>query len=96
VPDYEFLFALELSEDERRLDGMLTDVAAAVLAHVGYHGEGLTEVKAALRGALAGSVAGRRPRFELAFRAHAGQLQIVVSCGGRPEWRTTLAVPQSP
>jgi hypothetical protein len=95
VPDHEFLFALDVPEDARCLDGMLTDVAAAVLGHVGYTGERLAEVTASLRDALAAGTRARRHRCDVAFRAHAGELQIVVSCGGRPEWRTKLALPQS-
>jgi hypothetical protein len=94
VPDHEFLFALELSEDARRLDGMLTDVAAAVLGHVGFSGEGVNRITAGLREALAAGAAGRQARCDVAFRAHAGELQIVVSCSGRPEWRTTVPLPR--
>jgi hypothetical protein len=94
VPDHEFLFALELPDGARRLDGMLTDLAAAVLGHVGYRGEGLMEITAVLREAITAGAAGRRHRCDVAFRAHAGELQVVVSCGGRPEWRTTLTLPR--
>ena len=95
VPGHEFLFALDLPADERCLDGMLTDVAAAVLGHLGYTGERLTEITAVLRDALAAGAAPRRQRCDVTFRARGGELEIVVSCGGHNEFRTTLALPQS-
>jgi hypothetical protein len=95
VPGHEFLFALDVPADARRLDGMLTDVAAAVLGHLGYTGQRLTEITTVLRGALAAGPAPRRQRCDVAFRAHGGELEIVVSGGGQPEFRTTLALPQS-
>jgi hypothetical protein len=69
---------------------MLTAVAAAVLGHVGYAGESLAKIGTALHDAAGGG----HQRCDVHFRAHAGQLHIVVSSAGRPEWRTTIALPQ--
>jgi hypothetical protein len=95
VRGHEFLFALDLPADERCLDGMLTDVAAAVLGHLGYTGERLAAITAVLRDALAAGAAPRRRRCDVTFRARGGELEIVVSGSGHPEFRTTLALPQS-
>jgi len=92
VSDHEFLFALELS-DEPHFDAMLGELAGAVLAHVGYPKAAADELRGVLRGALsAGPVNGDR-RCDVRFKAHAGELQIVVTYAGGAEWRTTRALP---
>ena len=93
MPDLEFLFALELS-DEAPFDVMLTQVAAAVSSYAGYAGDGLAEVTALLHEELAAGAAAGHHRCDVQFRAHAGELQITVSYPGRPEWRITRALPQ--
>jgi hypothetical protein len=93
VPDREFLFALEFS-DETRFGAMLNEVAVAVLGYAGYDGDGLHAIAAALRRALCAAEAAGHRRCDVRFHAHAGELLIVVACAGRPEWRTTLALPQ--
>ena len=47
----------------------------------------------AIRGALAGAGRGGRRRCDLQFRAHAGELQVVVACDGGPGWRATRPLP---
>ena len=89
---HEFLFALELT-DTVRFEAMLTEVARAVLGSVGCAGDALASLTKLLRQALpTGAGCGGR-RCDLRFIAHAGELQIIVSYAGQPEWRTTLALP---
>lgn len=93
MPDPEFLFALELS-DETRFRAMLNDVAVAVLRYSGYAGDRLTTATATLRQVLGTAAAAGHSRCDVRFSAHAGELKIVVACAGHPEWRTTLPLPQ--
>ena len=51
MSDHEFLFALELS-DEKTFDGMLAELAQAVLVYVGLGRPAIDELSRALRGAL--------------------------------------------
>jgi uncharacterized protein YihD (DUF1040 family) len=48
VSDHEFLFALELS-DEKTFDGMLAELAQAVLVYVGLGRPAIDELSRALR-----------------------------------------------
>jgi hypothetical protein len=91
VPDLEFFFALDVS-DEASFDVMLNQVAAAVLGYAGCSGERLTALAASFRAELT-AAAGAGRRCHVQFRAHAGQLRITVSCAGRPDWHTTHAFP---
>jgi hypothetical protein len=91
VPDIEFLFAVELT-DQTRFDAMLDQLAAAVLGYAGCPGERVADMTAALRTELTAGAANGHSRCDVQFRAHAGKLLITVSCTGRPEWRTTLAL----
>jgi hypothetical protein len=90
VPDREFLFALELS-DEPHFDAMLRDLAGAVLAHVGYEAAAIEELRGVLRTAL--KERGANARCHVRFRAGAGELQISVAFAGAAEWRTTRPLP---
>ena len=93
MPDHEFVFALELS-DETRFSAMLNDVAMAVLGYAGCAGDRQATVTAALRQALGTAAAAGHSRCDVRFSARAGELKIVVACAGHPEWQTTLALPQ--
>ena len=93
MPDIEFFFALELS-DEAPFDAMLNQVATAVFGYAGYSGQHLTDVAALLRRELAAGAAAGHHRCDVQFRAHDGELQITVSYPGRPEWRIARALPR--
>lgn len=84
---HEFVFALELSGDAPG-DQMLGDVAGAVLAHVGCSAATVKELAAAVGEALAERAAGGAARCDVRFNAHAGAIEIVVSCAGHDQWRT--------
>lgn len=88
MSDHEFLFALELS-DEKTFDAMLTELTHAVLVHVGFATAAIDELSGALHSALADGTATGRRRCHVRFLAHAGELQILVTCDGGAEWRTT-------
>ena len=92
MSDHEFLFALELS-DEKTFDGMLADVAHAVLIHVGLARPAIDELSRALRGALTDGAAAGRRRCDVRFLAHAGELQIFVTYDGGARWQTTRPLP---
>jgi hypothetical protein len=94
VPDHDFVFALELSHDPDS-GRMLGDVCAAVLGHVGYGAAAIAELRAALSGAVAQRAGNGARRCDIRFVAHGGVLQIVVTCAGAAEWRTTRPLPAS-
>jgi hypothetical protein len=92
VPDHEFLFALELS-DEPHFEAMLQDLTSAVLSHVGYAPPAVEELGAVMRKALAAGQVSGRTRCDVRFRARSGELQISVAYEGGAEWRTTRPLP---
>lgn len=88
----EFLFALALS-DEASFDRMLTDIADAVLIHLGFARQTVDGLVADLRGALvAAAGAGLQP-CAVRFSVHAGEMEIVVAHEGAAEWRTRRTLP---
>lgn len=92
MSDHEFLFALELS-DEKTFDAMLTELAQAVLVHVGLAKNAIDELARALHGALADGTAAGRNRCDVRFLAHAGELRIFVAYDGGAEWQTIRRLP---
>lgn len=92
MPDHEFLFALELS-DEPPFEGMLADVTSAVLSHVGYGQPAVEELGGVLRAALAAGHVRGHTRCDVRFRARSGELHISVAYEGGAEWRTTRPLP---
>jgi hypothetical protein len=92
VSDHEFLFALELS-DEKTFDGMLAELAQAVLVYVGLGRPAIDDLSRALRGALTEGAAAGHGRCDVRFLAHAGKLQILVTYGGGARWQTTRPLP---
>lgn len=94
MPDHDFLFALEISGDAET-GRMLGELCTAVLGHVGLGSPAIAELASALSGAVAKSGNNGARRCGVRFVAHRGELQIVVSCPGSAEWRTTRALPAS-
>ena len=93
MADHDFLFALDISgEADIR---MLGEVCTAVLGHVGLGAPAIAELTSALSSAVAKNGANGARRCNVRFVAHGGQLQIVVSCPGAAEWRTTRPLPAS-
>jgi hypothetical protein len=91
VPEQEFVFSLELS-DEAFFEGMVNAVARAVLDAVGLAGDA-GEVTGAVEQVTA--AAGRHGRCQVRFQTHDGKLRIAVSSGGHPSWHTAIALPPS-
>jgi hypothetical protein len=93
VADHEFLFALHLSDEAGAAEtgGMLSDLAHSVLVHAGYAEAVIAEVGGALRAGLAR--AGVVGECDVQFRAHAGELEILVSHNGRRIFQTTRRLP---
>jgi hypothetical protein len=89
VSAHEFLFWLQLTDDAAYED-MLQELIVDVLDHVGYGGDAAAQLVDEMHGALAASE-GCGP-CDVRFRAHAGQLQIVIVHGGG-EWQTTRPLP---
>lgn len=92
MPDHDFVFALDLS-DEPHFDTMLGDLAGSVLKYVGYQPAAVEELRGALKGALSAGVSNGQSRCDVRFRAHSGELVITVAYSGRAEWRTTRPLP---
>jgi hypothetical protein len=92
VPDQDFLFALDMS-GEPPFDGMLAELARAVLGHVGCASPAIDALTGQLGAALAERAANGTRRCEVRFRASGGELEIIVAGAGRPDWRTSCPLP---
>ena len=79
--------------DEPHFDAMVTELARAVLLHVGYEAPAIEELRGVLSRAIAAGVSNGHRRCEVRFRAHEGEMHIVVAYAGGGEWRTTRALP---
>jgi hypothetical protein len=95
VPIDDFFFALELS-DESSFDSMVADLAGTVLGHVGFPPAAIAELTSSLRGALSAGVRRGQHKCDVRFRAHSGELRIVVSFPGLTDWHATRALPPPP
>jgi hypothetical protein len=94
VSDHDFIFALEIA-DAAASAPMVSDLCTTVLGHVGYGAPAILELTKALAEALAQGAANGAGRCDVRFLARDGALQIVVSCRGSVEWRTTRPLPVS-
>jgi hypothetical protein len=92
VPDDEFLFDVDVS-DEVRFADMLGDLATGILDRVGYRSAVIEDIVRSVRAEVARCVSAGRPQCRVQFRARAGELQIVVS-GSRGEWRNSRSLPE--
>jgi len=92
VPDHEFLFALDVS-DEPHFDKMLAELTGTVLSYVGYQPPAVEELRGALRGALTAGLSNGHRRCDVRFHAESGQLVITVAYAGGAQWRTARALP---
>jgi len=96
VPDHEFLFALHLSDVGRsewieEIDGMLSDLMNSMLRHAGYTAATIAQLAEELRAGVAGCRTSGE--CDVQFRAHAGELEIVVTQGDRRIFRTSRRLP---
>jgi len=88
----EFTFRLALSH-ETRFDPMLADLAGAVLRYIGYAQDASTELSGVFQRALTTTLAGGGREWQVAFRAHEGELHIELRSGAGAEWRTSRPLP---
>ena len=88
----EFTFTLALAH-EPRFDPMLADLAGAVLRHVGYAPEEVTELSGVIRQALSRVLANGRRECQVRFRAHECELHIELRSDAGAEWRTSRPLP---
>ena len=91
MSDHDFLFTLRVPENGQ-LDAMLNELTASVLRHVGYAAGDIAELGGQIR---AGIERGRSAGAEygVQFRAHAGEIEIIVSQGDRHVFRTARRLP---
>jgi hypothetical protein len=87
----DFTFSLHLAEGVR-FDEMLRDLTHTVLRHVGYSADAISRIVDDMKTRVA---AGRRRGIgcDVEFRAHDGELEILVSQGGQPVYRTLHHLP---
>ena len=91
MSDHDFLFTLRVPENGQ-LDAMLNELTASVLRHVGYAAGDIAEIGSQIR---AGIERGRSAGAEygVQFRAHAGEIEIIVSQGDHHVFRTARRLP---
>jgi hypothetical protein len=89
----EFTFSLALSH-EPRFDPMLVDLTSAVLRHVGYPPEAVTDLIGVLQSAMASELTDGERECQVAFRAEDGQLHIALTSGRGADWRTARPLPR--
>ena len=87
----EFTFTVHLSECDRS-DDMLSDLARTVLRHAGYSTDAIAAMAEELKRGIAGH--GRTSNCDVAFRTLGGELEIVVSQGGRRLFRASRQLPE--
>jgi hypothetical protein len=91
VPDYDFMFAVDLSSDSR-YDRMISELVTSVLGYIGYDGSAIALVARDVCGAVAGAV-NAGGRWELRFRAAGGELNVSIVHGGIADWQITRRLP---
>jgi hypothetical protein len=84
------MFALTVAEDDR-LDALLRDLTTSVLNHLGYDATAIAALDDQVRASVStGRAAGE---YNVRFRAHAGEIDIDVSRGGRHLFHTSRRLP---
>lgn len=68
--------------------GMLDELTATILKFVGC-AAAVKEISAGLAAGVAGAPRDGADSFDVQFRAHAGELEVVVSRGGDRIWQTS-------
>ena len=88
MADHEFFFTIELSGRPASLD-MLRELVSHVLAQVGRGDETAPALVGAVESAVARSGPPGASTCRLTFVAHDGRLDVAVSSGDGPPWRTS-------
>lgn len=87
MADHEFFLTIDLSGRPVSLD-MLRELASRVLGQAGCGADGLPAIVSALENAVTRSAAGASS-CRLQFIARDGRLDIAISSGGGPPWKTS-------
>jgi len=91
VSDHDFLFTLRIPENGR-LDAMLSDLTTTVLRHVGYAAGDIATLVGEIRAGIE-EHRSASAEYGVQFRAHAGELEIIVSQGDRHVFRAARRLP---
>ena len=87
----EFVFVVQISGC-RHPHEVLNEVAANVFSHVGCTSATVSELSARLSSAIAGHL-GTAAEVEVAFHAHPGSCDVVVTARDHEVWRLTHCLP---
>jgi hypothetical protein len=93
VSDHDFVFTLRLADDAG-WDEMVNDLTTSVLRHLGYTPSVLDELSGLVRAGFANEkdrAAGAE--YDLGFRAHEGQIEIVVHRDEQTVFHTSRRLP---
>ena len=91
MSDHDFIFTLRLA-DNAGWDEMVNDLTTSVLLHLGYTPSALDELSGLIRAGLAKERAAGA-EYDLQFRAHEGQIEIVVSRDDQTVFHTARRLP---
>jgi hypothetical protein len=91
VPDYEFLFVVDLSRDPR-YDKMLGDLVRSILGYVGFDRSVVASVVRDVCGAVT-RAADPGTRCQLRFRAAGGEMNVSIGAGSAADWQITRPLP---
>ena len=92
MPDHDFFFALDLS-DEPHFDRMLQDLSAVVLRYVGFDSGVAEAMTRDVRGALSAGSATTPGACDVRFAVRGGTLFISIAFAGGRSWETTHVLP---
>jgi hypothetical protein len=92
VPDHDFYFALDLS-DEPHFDRMLATLSDTVLRFVGYAFESSVALTTELHDALKKGASDGHDRCDVRFTVGGGHIEIAIAYAGGMSWKVTRALP---
>lgn len=91
MPDHEFLFALRLCEGGR-FEEMLRELTRRVLGHLGCAAGAADDLCGQLLAGLA-QAGHMGTSCDVQFCAHGGEIEVILSAGGRPLFRASRVCP---
>ncbi len=91
MSNHDFLFALEVSCQGAPAT-LVEDLALNIFRHVGCDPERADGLRGAVERAAEPSALGGVRRCDVQFRAHDGQLDVLVSSNGGRVWQTTIVI----
>ena len=87
MPVTEFFFAVKLTGCDQ-VDGVLGEVAANVLRHVGCTSDAITELASQLSSVVTSNLVNAID-LQVAFHGRSGACDVIVTSREREVWRTT-------